>query len=312
MGLTEVLERRGSSKDVWKTIDDEGVVQGVYFHFSDRVSIFDRGALPVPFPELGRLRRAISGKLFQELNKAGFNTHYISHDLTLRRMHVSPLNIEQLQVDYGEIAIGNILPVEILCRLSLTKKYLDRLSAGTIFKEQLEQLPVGIAFTPGMRLDEALVECSTKYEAKDRYISDSEAAALIGKDQAWLNDRCYSTVRRVFEFLQTLFSTSGGFRLWDGKIEGGATKRDQFVIADSISPDELRLIGLDGRSYDKDPVREYYENTYPEWVASLAVAKASYPNEKGRWPDYPGLPPIDVFYDVVSRYRRVAEAIGAV
>jgi phosphoribosylaminoimidazole-succinocarboxamide synthase len=47
---THVLERRGSSKDIWKTLGDKGEVTGVHFIFSDRVSVFDVGPLPVQFP----------------------------------------------------------------------------------------------------------------------------------------------------------------------------------------------------------------------------------------------------------------------
>jgi phosphoribosylaminoimidazole-succinocarboxamide synthase len=80
---------------------------------------------------------------------------------------------------------------------------------------------------------------------------------------------------------------------------------------DSISPDELRLIGPDGRSYDKDPVRQWYQDTYPAWYAELLAAKQVYPHDKSKWPTYPDVPPQSVIDDMLQRYQMVAEAIGA-
>ena len=136
---THVLERRGSSKDIWKTLGDKGEVTGVYFIFSDRVSVFDVGPLPVLFPGLGQLRCAIAGRMFQALNNAGFNTHYLSHDVSSARTCVKPVNIPALNIDYGEAAVGTMLPVELLSRRMITKKFFGRIKTGRRKKGEVSQ-----------------------------------------------------------------------------------------------------------------------------------------------------------------------------
>lgn len=299
--------RKGSSKDIWSELDHDGNVFQVYFEFSDRVSIFDRGSLPREFTGLGRLRCAIAGKIFQALNRAGFLTHYISHDVPSARMYVQPVNIPALGIDYGEVASHDLMPVELLCRLALTEKFNARIKRGEVSRQAVERLMGSNAF----RLDPGFVECSTKFESTDRYLTDAEAAMLIQIPLNHLHSY-YNVVQDVFRFLSTYFRSAGYFLLMDGKLEASLSKDGIIMFVDSISPDELRLIGSDDRSYDKDPVRQWYETQYPEWYAELKAAKVAFPDDKSKWPDYPTAPPDWLIQDMVGRYRTVAEAIGAI
>lgn len=313
--MNEILERKGSSKDIWNTLDDNGDVVGVFFVFSDRVSVFDIGEIPVPFNGLGQLRCAISGKIFKALNTAGFYTHYFSHYIASARMRVQPVNIKALNAQYPieRTDMYTLMPVELLCRLTLTKKFIDRIDSGEIDRLKIERSLPSSDFRDGVRLDPFFVECSTKFEEADRYITDEEAAQLIGTRLKQLHGH-YETVRNTFGFLYTFFR-SAGFMLMDGKLEAalaGTNNNRSIMLVDSISPDELRLIGPDGRSYDKDPVREWYKDTFPDWYTELLAAKAAFPGDKSKWPTYPDVPPQSVINDMVDRYRTVAEEIGAI
>ncbi len=308
--MTHVLERRGSSKNIWKVLGDNGEVVQLYFEFSDRVSVFDIGPIPVGFTGLGRLRCAIAGKLFQALNSAGHNTHYISHDVKSARMYVQPVNIPALSIDYGVVSSFNLMPVELLCRLALTKKFMGRVERGEVDRRRVERLMMFPNWHEGVHLDPPFVECSTKFEEADRYLSDAEAARLICIGHRQLLGH-YEVVEKVFKLFNNLFRSSG-FVLIDGKLEAALSKFDgSLMFVDSISPDELRLIGSDGRSYDKDPVRQWYQETFPDWYAELTAIKEAFPNDKSQWPTYPALPPSAIIEDMVGRYQAVAEAVSA-
>jgi phosphoribosylaminoimidazole-succinocarboxamide synthase len=308
--MTRTL-RKGSSKDIYTELDDSSNPFQVYFDFSDRVSVLDVGEILVPFVGLGKLRCAIAGRIFQALNSAGFSNHYISHDTNLARMYVQPVNIPALNIDYGDIASYKLMPVELLCRLALTKKFIVRIESGEVSRQNVERLLVGQEMREGARLDPGFVECSTKFEEADRYITDTAASTLIGISNLELRSY-YNIVQNVFSFLYTFFRSSGGFLLMDGKLEAALAPDGYMMLVDSISPDELRLIGPDGRSYDKDPVREWYQNTFPDWYAELLTAKQMFPNNKKQWPTYPDVPPQSVIDDMVDRYATVAREIGAI
>ena len=308
--------RQGSSKDIWTELDDTGKPVEVFFEFSERVSVFDEGPLPIKFENLGRLRCAIAGRIFQALNSAGFNTHYVSHDAASARMYVKPVNIPAFipPVDYGEAAVGTMLPVEFLCRRMLTKKFMGRIERGEVDRVVIEKLMVFPEFREGATLDPPFVECSTKYEAADRYITDAEAAKLVGRDEISLTNDCYSIVEDIFGFLYNFFRSEGGFLLRDGKIEMAVAFDGSIMLVDSISPDELGLIDPQGRLADKNIIRSYMIEHYPEWYADLEAAKKLYPNDKSMWPEYPSdlKLPKELVDDYIEKTRQVAEAIGAI
>ena len=318
---TSVLERKGSSKDIWKTLGDKGEVTGVYFIFSDRVSVFDVGPLPMLFPGLGKLRCAIAGRMFQVLNSAGFNTHYISHDIESARMDVKPVNIPALTppIDYGEVAVGTMLPVELLCRRMITEKFLGRikdssqLKEGEVGRAQVERLLVFPELKVLAVMDPPFVECSTKYEAADRYINDAEAGELVGHDEEWLVANCYSFVDELFQFFYNFLRSEANLLLIDGKVELAITFEGTLMLVDSVSPDELGLIDPEGRLADKNILRIYIKKHYPEWCADLEAAKELYPNDKAKWPPYPKdlLLPKELIDEYIEKTRQVAEAIGA-
>lgn len=305
-----MFERSGSAKDIYKVPDGAGGYKCLEFEFSNRVSILDLGALPVTFPDLGMIRCAISGRLFQELNAAGFATHYLSHDVTSATMRVKPLEVEELDTHYGPSNCGRVLGVEIIDRWVVTEKLLRRITAGEIDRVAVERLLSDErGLEVGAYLNPPFIECTTKYRDSDVYVSDEQAAQLanITYDQLMT---CYGKVERAATFLRHFFHAYG-FDRKDGKWEG-AWYGGGFMFADSISPDEMRLIGLDGRSHDKDPVREWFEQHHPEWYRSVVAAKKLYPNDKSKWPKYPEqMPPEEVITEVVDRYRMVAKAIGA-
>lgn len=306
--------RKGSSKDIHTIIGDNGEVTGVYFWFSDRVSVFDVGPLPVLFTGLGSLRCAISGRLFQALNSAGFSTHYLSHDISLAQMHVKPVNIPALipPVDYGPAAVGTMLPVELLCRRMITEKFLGRIERGEVSQEQVEVLLTSPLLKRMAVMDPPFVECSTKYEAADRYIPNWEAGKLVNQNEQWLIETCYPFVENLFRFFYDFLHQKANFLLVDGKVELAITPAGELMLVDSISPDELGLIDPKGGLADKNILRSYIIKHYPDWHAKLEEAKKLYPSDKSKWPVYPPdlILPQELVEEYVAKTREFAVAIG--
>lgn len=318
--MLHVLERRGSSKDIWKVLGDNGEVIQFYFVFSDRVSVFDVGPLPLMFPGLGQLRCAIAGRIFQALNSAGISTHYISHDVDEARMYVQPVNILALDTDYGEYSTYNLWPVELLCRRMITKKFFSRikdgkrLRLGEIARSRIERLLVSSELREMAVMHPPFVECSTKFEAADRYLTDAEAARLIGISENLLTRSHYGWVQEIFEFLYTYLRSEGNFLLIDGKIEVALSPDGHPMLVDSLSPDELGLIDPQGRLADKNLIRSYVIEYYPEWYEELEITKQLYPTDKSKWPGYPRdlFLPKELIDQYIEKTRQVAVAIGAI
>src|SRR5690606_16004 len=75
--------------------------------------------------------------------------------------------------------------------------------------------------------------------------------------------------------LKDLFAPLG-LELWDGKLEfafsaAPESKNRSFVLADSIGPDELRLIGPGGVHFSKEFLRRVYRGS--PWFEALEKAK---------------------------------------
>ncbi len=70
-------------------------------------------------------------------------------------------------------------------------------------------------------------------------------------------------------FLLDVFDRAG-IKLWDGKFEFG--KDGRLVLADAITPDELRLTKA-GVQISKEPIRQYYRRRHPDFVEAMGKAK---------------------------------------
>ncbi len=299
------LVREGSSKNVYLENGE------LIFFYKNDVSIFDIGPLGKKFPKLGRLRGAFSNKIFKDLNQAGFETAFIRSGRLHRTAIMAPLDVPEKSITF-ERAIGRLLPLEILFRFSITPKFFGRIVEGKVNRGKVEALLApGETLRVGARLRRPYMECTTKLQAADVYLNDSAAAKLAGLSLGQLEEIYAKDVEPLAMFLRQYFK-SFGFSLLDGKFEGGLTHDGRFILSDSVSPDELRLVGNDGKQHDKDPVRFWYEKTYPDWFKSLKAAKESFPNDKSRWPTYPGPPDPEVVAETIKLYQVAAETIGAI
>ena len=130
---------------------------------------------------------------------------------------------------------------------------------------------------PGARFLAPIIEFSTKLEPTDRYLTRSEAQSLAGLTAAEMSALTDWATLLAWR-LHALFSAAA-LQLWDGKIECSfvASTDDipdgprDFMLVDSIGPDELRLTHA-GQSLSKQNLRGCYLGT--PWKAAVDRAKA--------------------------------------
>ncbi len=173
-----------------------------------------------------------------------------------------------------------LVPLEIVFRFGMP--------AGSSLKERLDKNPdyarqLGLKTQPkeGDWLERPVLEFFTKLEPKDRLLSTQEAAHISGLNSfefEYLTEMSFQAALALY----VLFAEKG-IELWDGKfemiIDYGAHKDAEstgtstggiLLLADSVGPDELRLI-YKGVHLSKEMIRRIYRGT--AWEESLKKAQ---------------------------------------
>ncbi|MCC7531678.1 MAG: hypothetical protein IT342_24455 [Candidatus Melainabacteria bacterium] len=173
-----------------------------------------------------------------------------------------------------------LVPLEIVFRFGMP--------AGSSLKERLQKNPdyakqLGLKVLPkeGDWLQRPVIEFFTKLEPKDRLLSTQEAAHISGLSAfefEYLIEMSFQAALALY----VLFAEKG-IELWDGKfemiIDYGAHKDAEstgtstggiLLLADSVGPDELRLI-YKGVHLSKEMIRRIYRGS--AWEESLKKAQ---------------------------------------
>lgn len=171
--------------------------------------------------------------------------------------------IAQSKSKYSE---RRLIPLEVVFRFGMP--------GGSSLKERLEKDPdyileLGLSKIPqeGTMFDRTVIEFFTKLEPKDRLLSWQEAAVisgLTGEEFEAMTELALDTALALY----TIFAERG-IELWDGKVEM-LVEGGKVMLADSIGPDELRLIHS-GCQLSKEMIRMVYRGT--PWEKSLKQAQ---------------------------------------
>ena len=271
------------------------------FIFSDRYSVFDWGEMPDYIKNKGKALCMIGSYFFEKLEKNGIKTHYIgileegivkkfdeiskaSNRMRIKLLRVLKPKIKGNRYDYSiyKKEKGNFLiPLEII--------YRNYLPAGSSIFRRLEKGEINLADVglekmpkPGQKLNEPILDVSTKLENIDRYINWEEA-----KDIAGLNDDELEEIKKKAMDINRLISKEvkkAGLINEDGKIEFGFDEKRNLMVVDVIgTPDECRFT-FDGMPISKEIIRIYYRNT--KWYEELQEAK-----KKIEWKKFVSNPP---------------------
>jgi phosphoribosylaminoimidazole-succinocarboxamide synthase len=275
---------RGSVKDLYRTH------YGLEFAYSDRYSIFDWGEMPDQLEKKGEALALIAKTLFLDLQELGIAHHGLDLNLSggnimqVREVDViRPVLTEgegNMHWDYSAYAdrnlvVGALVPLEVIFRFGvpLGSSLIERANDSAYMRE----LGLSSAPKPGDIFDIPVIEFSTKLEKKDRYLGYAEAQNLAGMTDSEMQ-RLKNLALKISINLKRIFGEVG-LELWDGKVEFAfappamdaveGAGRD-FLLVDSIGPDELRLVYRD-LQFSKEFLRQIYNGS--SWLAAVKEGK---------------------------------------
>ncbi|MFC1888900.1 phosphoribosylaminoimidazolesuccinocarboxamide synthase [Thermodesulfobacteriota bacterium] len=235
----------------------------------------------------------IGSKTFREMKRAGMKTHYRGlRDRNGRLLRtdalIEPTNLMEVTGveivppertvlsgkilwNYNHIHGGLkhcLIPLENVFRFGVPKgsSLLERMNDDPGYHKEL-----GLMRKPreGAMLPRPVVELFSKLEPSDRHLPLETALNFSGLD----NESFHSLLERTLlaaVFLMYAFSQAG-IRLWDGKFEF-VRSPEGIVLADAITPDELRLT-VKGVQISKEPIRQYYRRYRAPFVKAVTEAK---------------------------------------
>jgi phosphoribosylaminoimidazole-succinocarboxamide synthase len=181
-------------------------------------------------------------------------------------------------------ASKRLIPLEVIFRFGM--------SAGSSLTKRLSQdshyaRELGLTGVPkaGEWFDRPVIEFFTKLEAKDRLLSFQEAALLAQLDPVQL-EQLVEKAQDIALALHHIFAERR-LELWDGKLEFvlDTTRQSQLakvILADSIGPDELRVI-YRGQQMSKELLRQYYRDS--AWLKALRKAQEEAKDNGRDWKD---------------------------
>ncbi len=169
---------------------------------------------------------------------------------------------------FHEKAGAYLVPLENVFRFGIPKgsSLIDRVKADPAYGRQL-----GIEgpLEPGTWLSSPILEFFTKLEPTDRHLSLELAVNVSGLSiEAFAELMHISLLAAVF--LYELLKEKG-LELWDGKFEFIRTSKG-LVLADSITPDEVRLTFM-GKQLSKELLRQYYKYNDEAFCQAIKQAK---------------------------------------
>ena len=202
-----------------KTVFETDDWDKVLIRYEDKVSAFNGEHMEYP-RDKGATCCMISAFLFERLERVGIKTHYIDVP-TLNTMLCRKVKI---------------VPVEIICR---------NRAAGSII-EHTEGLYEGQSFDP------PIIEFFLKDDYKGDPLLTLDRVRLMNIDPIPFVIK----TREVNEQLQKIFGEIG-MDLIDFKLEFGHDCDGNFILADEISPDSMRLWKKGTKErFDKDLFRK--------------------------------------------------------
>ncbi|KTG09127.1 phosphoribosylaminoimidazolesuccinocarboxamide synthase [Haloprofundus marisrubri] len=254
------------------------------FVFTDDYSVFDWGKMPDEIPGKGASLCTMGAYNFELLDVNHIPTHYrgVVEDgeerelgettETPREMAIDLVQVPNLRYDEGYDyegfydAVGNnyLIPLEIVFR--------NTVPVGSSLRSRGDPAEYGLDYDEWpdevVDLPQPVVEFSTKFEERDRYLSRKEADDISGPADI---DRLEELALAVNHILTDRAERTGLVHE-DGKIEclyhDGAIK-----VADVVGTFDENRFSYEGQEMSKEVVRQYYKREHPDWVDAVSEAK---------------------------------------
>lgn len=250
-------KKSGSVKDIFEYGND------LLFKYSDRYSIFDYGEMPDSIPKKGEALGLIAYLFFKKLDQINVPHHFLNLRKRKKDIVVQKFEIKSEDEYQNQKVINSLVPLEVIFRFGIPE--------GSSLPSRLPQHKIGDLF------DSPLIEFSTKLEATDRYLTLEEAKRMANLSTLEM-EKLMERTKEISLHLKKMFMEEMNITLWDGKfefgfIEGENSSERDFMIVDSIGPDELRLTYQD-LHLSKEFLRQSYKNS--SWKKAVGLAKKDY------------------------------------
>lgn len=261
-----------------------------YFVFGDGFSVFDYGHIE-DVPRKSEALCLFGAKTFELVEGEGIQTHYLGlmneNDDTVgldelesptNRMKIRTVNVPELsarKLDSGVVydyksyneEKTRVIPLEWIVRYkipvgsSIRRRIKNPQTLGFTFTEWPEQ---------SLKLNKPIIECSTKYESEDRYMSDPEALRISGLSEAEF-ETMKDYTKRVGDII-TRQCNEAGLDHEDGKVE--FVYVDGKILLGDVAgtPDEDRFTKT-GKPFSKEILRQYYKKNDKEWCDYVNASK---------------------------------------
>lgn len=279
----------GSVKDLVILKEAKGKKSGEgRFVFSDRYSVFDWGEMPDHIENKGKAICVVTAYFFEKLEKIGIKTHYLglvedgklkklkdlsepSNILGFKLLRVLKPEIKDGIYDYSiykKERVNFLIPLEVIYRNSLPEgsSVFKRLKEGTL---KLEDLNLKKMPKPGEKLENPMIDFSTKLEKTDRYLNHKEAMEIAG-----LSEKEMEEIKEITLKINSIISEKTkeiGLFNEDGKFEFGFDEKRNIILVDAIGTlDECRFT-YEGIPVSKEIARIYYRKT--DWFKDVEEAK---------------------------------------
>lgn len=259
------------------------------FEYSDRYSVFDWGPMPDQIAGKGEALASIADTIFRHLGVrhhskglvAGGSRFLAVSEIDVLRPRRTPDGWDYSA--YKNSPVNCLVPLEVVFRFAVP--------AGSSLPARLKSDPAymkdsGLHEVPefGATFSRPVIEFSTKLEDSDRYLYRAEAQGISGMTPGEFARLTELTVATA-STLRSRFR-GAGLDLEDGKFEfafgstGSAGGERDFILVDSVGPDELRLTH-DGVQISKEILRRYYIGG--SWHSAVARAKKMASERAGDW-----------------------------
>lgn len=215
--MSRKLIYTGKAKDIYISSEDEDMIVSVY---KDQATMLN-GARKETVAGKGALNNQISSLIFEKLNAAGIQTHFI----------------KQLSKNEQLNKKVTIIPLEVVLR---------NVAAGSFSKR--------FGIEEGIELERPILEFYYKNDdLDDPFINDEHVLFL---DIADTDEIAYlkKETRRINNLLKKWFEQIG-LTLIDFKLEFGKDADGRIILADEFSLDNCRLWNAQGHHMDKDVFR---------------------------------------------------------
>lgn len=225
------------------------------FHFSNRFSVFDWGAMPDELEEKGAALAVMADFFFRQMqgaaswekldlpaalkatktyqdlcanglphhslglcDEAGKTSVTATPYLKVEPVAVPVLPFEAGAYDYQVYAskpLKTLVPLEVIFRFGVPEG--SSLLQRTSDSDYCRAIGLAEAPQPGARFEQPIVEYSTKLESSDRYISYAEAQRVAGMSDVEFKT-LHETVQLLALHVKSIFARCN-VELWDGKFE---------------------------------------------------------------------------------------------